>query len=350
MTNPPQTVEEIFCTGLANHQWSDKSLHPIPNKNLQQINILHDKESITQEEHKDTCEQETLATENKQGNMQQDHLEEGIHEGIWKQLELQVNTVERNLHKSRLLCALASCNDENLSGEEKEPQVDIEKNLHGGSLMPALNSCYQESISVEENENTVHDTTTEEFQVLSVHSHLLEEILSDYHSCYEDNNPKELEETSNHKTLAEEFHVLTVGNGFPEEDGYLYHEDSSIELQMKVAPHKILDDSLHSQDVLSPVECEENYSHESITEMADQPLHGGWLDEGVPSEDDNGEMLTQLSSEKTAAQGNRQMEVLSCSSDEEGFGFLKTPHGNTHHNLSSAEKEAKNQWCGQSVQ
>lgn len=354
--NPPQTEEEIFCTGLANHQRSDEASQPTPDKNLQQINILHDKESVTQEEHKDICEQEILAAENKQGNMQHDHPEEGINKGIGKLqalAELQVNIVEKNLHTRRLPCELASCNDENLSGDEKELQVHaVEQNLHAGSLMPALTSCNKENISVEKiEETTLHDTTTEEFQVLSVHSHLLEEILSDYHSCYGGDGPEEHEETSIHKTLAEEFHVLTVVNSFPEEDGLwgcnLYNEETSMELQRDVAPHKILDDSSPCQDVLSPVEREEDFGHKSI---ADPPLHGSWPGEGMLSEEDNGEMLAQLSSEKTRAQGNRQMEVLSCSSDEEGFGFLKTPHGNTHHNLSSAEKEAKKQWCGLSVQ
>lgn len=330
VANLPQTVEEIFWTGLANHQWSDEASQPGPDKDLQQINILHDKESLTQEEHQDTCELETLAAENKQDNMQNDHLEEEIHEGTWKQealVELQVDTVE--------------------------------KDLHAGGLLPALTSCNEKNLPVEENEETtLHDTTTEEFQVL--HNHLLEEILSDYHSCYGDTVPEEHQDTSNQETLADEFHVLTVGNSFPEEDGLwgynLYHEDSNMELQVDVAQDKImkedglLDDSSPRQDVLSPVEREEGYSHESLAEMADTPSQDGWRDEEASSEEENGEMLARLSSKEPGAQGNRHMEVLSCSSDEDSFGFLKTPSGNTHNNLSAAEKEAKKQGCGLSVQ
>lgn len=358
VTNPSQTVEETFCTGVANLQWSDEASKPEPDEDLQQIHICHDEESFTQEEHKATCEQETLAVENKEENMQHDHLEEEIHEGTWKQqalAELEVNTVEKILHPRNLQCALAPCNDENLNGEGKESQVDaVEKNIYAGSLMPALTSCNKDNISVEENETILLDTTTEEFQVLSVHNHLLEEILSDYHSCYGNNDPEEPEGTSIHKTSTEEFHVLTVANGFPEEDGLwgcnLYREDSSMELQMDVAPHKTSDDSSPYQDVLPPVEHEEGNGHERIAEMADLPSHDGWLDKGVLSEEDNREMLAQLSSEQTGAQDNRQMEVLSCSSDEEGFGFFKTPPGNTNPNLSAAGKEAKQQWCGLSVQ
>lgn len=363
VANLPQTGEEIFWTGLANHQWSDEASQPGPDKDLQQINILHDKESLTQEEHQDTCELETLAAENKQDNMQNDHLEEEIHEGTWKQdalVELQVDTVEKNLHVRRVLCALTSCVEENLSGEENELQVDaMEKNLHAGGLLPALTSCNEKNLPVEENEETtLHDTTTEEFQVL--HNHLLEEILSDYHSCYGDTVPEEHEDTSNQETLADEFHVLTVGNSFPEEDvlwGFnLYHEDSNMELQIDVAQDKImkedglLDDSSPRQDVLSPVEREEGYSPESLAEMADTPSQDGWRDEEASSEEENGEMSARLSSKEPGAQGNRHMEVLSCSSDEDSFGFLKTPSGNTHHNLSAAEKEAKKQGCGLSVQ
>lgn len=326
----PQTVEEIFWTGLANHQGSDEASQPGPDKDLQQINILHDKESLTQEEHQDTCELETLAAENKQDNMQNDHLEEEIHEGTWKQealVELQVDTVE--------------------------------KDLHAGGLLPALTSCNEKNLPVEENEETtLHDTTTEEFQVL--HNHLLEEILSDYHSCYGDTVPEEHQDTSNQETLADEFHVLTVGNSFPEEDGLwgynLYHEDSNMELQVDVAQDRImkedglLDNSSPRQEVLSPVEREEGYSHESLAEMADTPSQDGWRDEEASSEEENGEMLVRLSSKEPGAQGNRHMEVLSCSSDEDSFGFLKTPSGNTHHNLSATEKEAKKQGCGLSVQ
>lgn len=352
VTNPSKAVEEMFCTGRANYQWPDEATQLKPDKDLQQINILHD-ESLSQEEHKDTCEQETLAAESKQENMQHGHLEEGIDEVTWNQqalVEEQVNMVEKNLHTRNLLHELESCNDENPDGEGMDPQVDaVEKILCAGGLMLALTSSHKDNISAEENETTLPDTTTEEFQVLSVQNHLLEEILSDYHSCYEDNDSQEHERTSIHKTLAEEFHVLTVGNSFPEEDGLwagqLYHKDSS----MHVVPHKNLEDSSPYQDALPPMEHEEDHDQQRIAAMAELPSHDGWLDEEVPSEEDNGDMSAQLSSEKTDAPGNRQMEVLSCSSDEEGFGFLKKS-GNTHHNLSAAEREAKTQWCGLSVQ
>lgn len=366
VANPSQTVEEMFWSGFPNHHCPDGVPQPRPDKDLQQINILHEKEYLTQEEHQDSCEQETLAAaDNKQGIMQNDHLEEESHEGTWKQealVEMQVDAVEKNFPARRQLCASASSVKEDLSGQENELQVDaVEKELHAGGLLPALSSGNEENLSGEENEETtLHDTTTEEFQVLSVHNHLLEEILSDYHSCYGNTIPEEHDHTSDQETLTDEFHVLTVGNSFPEEDGLwghnLYHEDSNMEFQVDVAQDKVLkedglldDTSLH-QDVQSPVEHEENYVHESLVEMMDMPSQDGWRHEEVSSEEENGEMLARLSSKELGTQGNRHMEVLSCSSDEEGFGFLKTPSRNAHHKLSAAEKEAKKQGCGLSVQ
>lgn len=361
VANPPQPEEEIFWTGLANLQLSDEASQPGGDKDLQQINILNDKEPRTQEEHQDTCELETLAAKNKEDNTQNDCLEE---EGTWKQeglMELQVDAEEKNLHARRVLCKLTSSVEENLSRKENELQVNaVEKNLHAGGLLPALTSCNEENLSVEEDEETtLNDTTAEEFQVLSVHNHLLEEILSDYHSCYGDTVPEEHRDTSNQETLADEFHVLSVGNSLPEEDGLwgynLYHEDSNMELQVDVVQDKIkedglLDDSSPRQDVTSPAEREEAYSHESLAEMADMTSQDSWRDEGASSEEENEEMLARLSSKELGTQENRQMEVLSCSSDEDSFGFLKTPSGNTHQNLSTAEKEAKKQGCGLSVQ
>lgn len=319
-TNPTEKVEDIFTTWLENQPWSDEASQSEPDRDSEQINILHDKDLPIEEEPQNTCEQKTLTAENKQENMPYDLTEKEIHEVTWTQqvlMGLQTHTVEDDLHP-RLPCTLTSSDGETLTRKEK-PQVDDgEKNLQAGSSVSALTS----------EESTFHDNTTEEFQVLSMHNHLLEEILWDYQFCNGDNGPEELEETSTQKTLAEEFHVLTEVTSFSEDVLSGCHSNQEED--------RLLDDSSPCQYGLPP-------------EIADEPQHDGWLHEGVASEEDEGERLVQLSSDEAGPQGTRDLESLSYSSDEEGFDFLKTPPENPHHKSALAEK-TRRQWCGLSVQ